>query len=108
MKIHELPEGVREWWNTLDNSRQREAMTCLRENLKPLTYKLRVKAKAEEVLRVLAFIQRHSERTTKPLVVSQVRREGGKVVFCFNDIESRNVALLGQMFETPEEEENEE
>ena len=88
MKLSELPKPFPEFWKGLNHQAQREILTCLGDNLKPLPAILVVKPDVNEVGLVLLYSAKHS-------IPYKVKRNKGKVIFTFKDKGVRNQVFIG-------------
>ena len=88
MDFNELPEKFREYWNFLTHEEQREVITCLGQNLKPLKFVLKVPATVNKCGPALAYLTKHK-------IPFEVKRVGQKIHFIFNKHGLRNDVLIG-------------
>jgi hypothetical protein len=88
MELRHLPDKVQKYWNSLSYDEQRQVLTCLGQNFKPLHYTLKVPATLTGCGPVIAYL-------TKYKIDYKAEKVGEKIHFVFDKHGLRNEVLIG-------------
>jgi hypothetical protein len=88
MELRHLPDKVQKYWNSLSYDEQRQVLTCLGQNFKPLHYTLKVPATLTGCGPVIAYL-------TKYKIDYKAEKHGEKIHFVFDKHGIRNEVLIG-------------
>lgn len=88
MEFKHLPDSLQQYWSSLSYDEQRQVLTCLGQNFKPLKYILRVPATIPDTAKALRYLDKHK-------IPYEAKAVGKKVHFIFNAHGLRNEVLIG-------------
>jgi hypothetical protein len=88
VELRHLPDKVQKYWNSLSYDEQRQVLTCLGQNFKPLHYTLKVPATLTGCGPVIAYL-------TKYKIDYKAEKHGEKIHFVFDKHGIRNEVLVG-------------
>jgi hypothetical protein len=89
MKFSQLPQSLRDTWESMTLDEQTAFVSCLARNKKKARYSIKAKAEVNVVAPIIHYIGKHK-------IPHEVIRKGKHVVFYFDGLQVRNQVLIGK------------